>query len=215
MRGHLAAQVGRQGFEQQLAAQRGQALAEAAGVIVRLDGQGTLAEGGAGIHAGIHAHDGDAGFGVAVQQGGLDGGRAAPAGQQRGVHVHTAETRQLQHRRAQDLAESGDNDHIGRPGLKLRHGLGLAQALRLDEGQAQLQRQALDRRRGQDAPAPGRAVGLGDHANDRVNLCQRPHGGDGEVGRTHEDDFGGHNLLATSFSQSSSLTRVTTRKDSA
>src|SRR5579872_6681087 len=53
-------------------------------IILGLDGGCLLREDVAGVEAGVHFHDGDAGFGFAVQDGPLDGGGAAIFGEERG-----------------------------------------------------------------------------------------------------------------------------------
>ncbi len=211
----MPTQVRGQGLDEQRGAQDGQFIAEGAGVIIWQDGEGALVEHGAGVDARVHAHDGDAGLGVAVEDGGLDGGGAAPARQEGGVDVDTAVFGQIEHGRAQDLTEGGDNDQVGGPGLQLGQGFGLAQARRLDGGQAQFLCQPFDGRRGEGPTAPGRTIGLGDHTDHGVVLYQGLQGRQSKIGRTHEDDFEVHGFIsarrAWSFSQSSSLTRVITR----
>ena len=46
----------------------------------------------AGIEALVHVHDGDAGLGIAGEDGGLYGGRAAMTGEDGGVEVDTGDT---------------------------------------------------------------------------------------------------------------------------
>ncbi|HMN59698.1 MAG TPA: hypothetical protein PJ988_05010 [Anaerolinea sp.] len=94
------------------------------------------AEGWAGVDPGVHLHDGRAGDGVPVQDGGLDGGGSAPARQQRGMHIDAAVAWQVQHVLAQDLAESGHHDQVGGPAVQFLLGIGQAQPFRLDDLQA-------------------------------------------------------------------------------
>ena len=75
-------------------------------------------------------------------------------------------------RLAEDLAEGGHHDQVGRPGAQLLLGFGLAQPLRLDDFDAKRKGERFDRRRGELTPAPGRPVGLGDHADHVVAGCQ-------------------------------------------
>ena len=73
----------------------------AAGVFAA-DGRADLEQHGAGVQPGLHLHDGNAGFAVAGLDGSLDGRCAAPARQQGGVAVDTAQARDVQHRLRQD-----------------------------------------------------------------------------------------------------------------
>ena len=76
----LAGGQGLEGFDDELGAHPGQAVVEAAGGVVGLDGFDALEEHRAGVEPGVHLHDGDAGFRVAGFDGAVDRRRAAPAG---------------------------------------------------------------------------------------------------------------------------------------
>jgi hypothetical protein len=98
---------------------------------------------------------------IAGQDGALDRRRAPPARQQRGMDVHTAPHRNIQHRLWQHQA-IGDHDHQVRPqgGECLLLGAALS-VWRLLHGQAVGEGQRLDRAGAQLAAAPGRPVRLG------------------------------------------------------
>jgi len=133
------------------------------------DGDGPLGEDRAGIQPGIHAHDGDASLGVTGADGGLDRRGAAPARQQRGVDVDAAVGGQIQHVLAQDLPEGGNNDQVGLPACQMIKRFRCAQSPGLKDRDACRLRHPFDGRGAQFAPAPGRAVGLGDDAHDAVS----------------------------------------------
>jgi hypothetical protein len=111
------------------------------------------------------------------------------------MHIQAAVRRQVENGRAQDLTEGGDHDQIGRPGLKLRHGLRLAQALGLDDRQTGLESELFDGRRLRFTPAAGWAIGLGDDAGDGVRLRQGSQCSNGEIGRSHEHEAGHEGIL--------------------
>ena len=67
----------------------------------------------AGVEAGVHFHDGDARFGIAVKNGVLNGGGAAILWQQGGMDVQAAESRQIQNGLWQNLAVSSDSNQAG------------------------------------------------------------------------------------------------------
>ena len=69
----------------------------------------------AGVQPRVHAHDGDAGLGVAGQDRRLDRRRAAPARQQARMDVQAAPPGRRQHRRRQDQPVGGDHRGIRAP----------------------------------------------------------------------------------------------------
>ena len=75
---------------------------------------------GPGVEPFLHAHDGDARLRVARHDGALDGCRAPPARQERGVDVEAAEPRRIEHRLRQEQAIG---DHDGRIGLECSEAL--------------------------------------------------------------------------------------------
>jgi FlaG/FlaF family flagellin (archaellin) len=87
----------------------------------------------AGIETFVHAHDGDAGLGVAGEDGAMDGGGAAPARQQRSMDVDAAEDRRIEEAFGQDMAVGDDDGGIEVERLEdLRLLFGLQGARRAD-----------------------------------------------------------------------------------
>ena len=106
------------------------------------------------------------------------------------MHVHAAVRWKVEHGRPQDLAEGGDDDQVGRPGLQLPEGLRLAQPVGLDDGDSRAGGHLLDGRRDHLAAAASGPVRLGDDTNDGVLPKQGSQRGDGEVRGPHKDDAG-------------------------
>ncbi len=152
-------------------AERGQAVVQLAGGVVEPDRLAFDQQHVASVQAGVHLHDRDAGLGVAGLDRAVDRRGAAPARQQRAVDVQAAQSRQRQHPFGQDQAVGGHHQHVracrvqrgaARRGLVRKLAV-QAQAARLRDRNAQVERQLLDRRRRQLHAAAGRAVGLGEH----------------------------------------------------
>ncbi len=76
-----------QGLEHEVGAERCEPGSEGFGGVFVEDGQFTLEEDVAGIKAGVDAHGGDSGDGLAAGDGPLDGGGAAILRQKRGVKI--------------------------------------------------------------------------------------------------------------------------------
>ena len=91
---------------------RRQPVVQAARRIVRQNGDFAHVQYRSGIESRVHAHDADAGDGVAGQQRTLNGRRAAPAGQERGVNIEAAEPGGAEHRRRQDQAVRDHHEGI-------------------------------------------------------------------------------------------------------
>ena len=80
--------------------------------LVRPDRPAADREHRAGVELLHHAHDRDAGLGVAGDHRAMDRRRAAPARQDRGVHVDHAEPRNRQQRVGQEPAVGGDDAEV-------------------------------------------------------------------------------------------------------
>ena len=172
----------RQRLHDQPRALRRQAVVQRRGGVVGTDLAGLGEQHVTGVEAGIHLHDGDAGAGVAGLDGAVDRCCAAPARQQRAVDVDAALRRQRQQPGRQDEAVGGHHQRLRRRLLQRSlRGAGIvgelavqAQAARLRQRQAMVQRPLLDRRSLQLEAAAGRAVGLGQHQRQLVaGLVQR------------------------------------------
>ena len=113
-----------------------------------------LQEDRTGIEPFVHLHDRDPGLSVAGQQRPLDRRRAAPARQQRGVHIETAEPRRCQDRPRQNQTIRGDHRGIGAE--RSEGGLVrlVPQVPRTANLEALLHRQRLNRRGLRSCPRP-------------------------------------------------------------
>ena len=113
-----------------------------------------------GVETGRETHDRDPGLLVAGHDGALDGRRAAPARQQRGMDVEDLEVGQQ--RLLDQRAEGTEDEHVragrGQPLARL----GGVDRLGLEEVEAERARRVGHRRRRQLAPASRGAVGAGD-----------------------------------------------------
>ena len=189
-----------QRLDDQAPAQRGQLVVQGASGGGWADGQSLHQQHVAGVQAGVHLHDGHAGFGIARFDGAVDGRGTAPARQHGGVDVETSEPGQRQHPLRQDQTVGGDHHHIGLCGLQRLLGSSRvvrvfaiqAQAARLGHGDAVLQRELLDGRGLQLHAAAGGAVRLRQHqrhAKTRGEQALQRHAG--EIRRAGEDDVHG------------------------
>ena len=148
-------------LDQQPAAQVGQPGGQAAVVVTGVDRLGGAQVDRPGVQLRHRAHDADAGLGVARLDGPLHRRRAAPARQQRRVHVVGLVGRQ---QRLADDGPVGAHQQRVRPGGgdPLDRGVGV-QIVGLGHVDAQLAR-SLGHRRRLGAPAPpARAVGAREH----------------------------------------------------
>jgi hypothetical protein len=157
----------RQCFDHQFSAQRRKAVVQAAGAVLRVDGDGAGQQHGTGIETGFHAHDGDAGLRVSSLDGAMDRRRAAPARQQRGVDVDAAAARQVEHGLRQDEAVSGHHHELGAAcgagGADRLMCCRILQALGLGHRDTVRQRHLLHGGGLQRHAAAGGTVGLGQH----------------------------------------------------
>ena len=170
----------------------GHAFAEAGGGVVGADVENLGQQDRALVEALGHAHDLDAGLAVAGHDGPLDGGGAAPAGQQGAVQVETAEPGRVEHLALEDLAVGDDAG-----GVDLEAAEGLDRLGRLHRGggedrQAHGLGEGVDRRGRQLLAAAARSGRLGVYRHNLMargdELGQRGHG---EVGSSHEGEAHG------------------------
>jgi hypothetical protein len=108
------------------------------------------------------------------------------------MNIDTPVRGQIENIGTKNLTEGSDNDEVGCPGMKLIHGFGFAQSVGLNNWKAERLSQGLDGGRSQKSSPSGRLVGLGDNTYNRIMFSKCLQGGNGEIGRTHEDDFSGH-----------------------
>jgi hypothetical protein len=152
---------GGQRVEDQARAHFRQAVVQVCGGFLCTDGGGFPQQDRAGVEACLHLHDADAGFGVARHDGAVDRGRAAPAGQERGVDVEAAEARGIEDGLRQDQAIGDDDGDIRAKGGEGGLFIGRFQADGMADGQAELGGAGVDRGRAQVLAASGGAGGLG------------------------------------------------------
>ena len=112
----------------------------------------------AGVEAFLHAHEVDAGLGVAGHDRALHRRRAAPARQQRSVNVEAAEFRRGEHGRRQDETVGGDDRDVRGESAELGLRFASAQRRRRHDGQRVRFGEPMNRRLGDFEPAP--AAGL-------------------------------------------------------
>ena len=159
------------------------------------DGRGGLDDHGAGVQAGFHLHERDAGFGVSGLNGALHGRGPAPARQQRAVNVHALDVASatdaaggIKGPLRQDQAVGGYDQHVG-PGVFQRRerffGL-LRGALNgkrdgRERGNAVRERHFLDGARLEFHAAAARAVGLSQNKTNLVPGLKQ--GGQGLSGK--------------------------------
>jgi len=164
-----------------------QPLGQGGGGVLRRDRDRLAEQDRTFVQAFGHAHDLDAGDPVAGHDGALDGGGPAPARQQAGVDVETAEAGRVEHLFQQDLAVGDDHGGVEIEGLEGGDLLGRLHA----GGRADFEPQALREgmhRRGREHHAPTARPGrLGIDGRDLVpggdQLREARHG---EVGGSHE-----------------------------
>ncbi len=90
---NFAFDVRRDGDHQQFGADGREAVVQSRCIVILGDGSGALGKDGAGVEAGVHFHDGDAGLRFTVQQSPLNGCGATILGEKRGVDIQAAESR--------------------------------------------------------------------------------------------------------------------------
>ena len=166
----------------------GEAVVEGgAGVGIGQGGAGDV-EDVAGVEAFIHVHDGDAGFGIAVADGGLDGGGAAMAGEDGGVDVEAAEAGDVEHSAGEDLAVGDDDGDVGLEGAEFVEGV--ADFEGLEDGDAVFEGEGFGGGRGEDEFAADGFVGLGDDGDDLVfgGVDEPAEGGEADVAGADEED---------------------------
>ena len=196
----LAASGKGQRAHDHLAAKLGQPVVQRAGGVCAFDGEGFGEQHVAGVQAGIHLHDGDAGLRVARFNGAVNRRGAAPARQQRGVDIQATQPGRVKHPLRQDQPVGGHHHHVG---ICRFNGLARAsgvfrvfavqpQASGLGNGNGVALRPLLDGRGVQLHAAPGGPVGLGQHQrNVKTGGQQLGQGDTGEFGGTGKNDTHG------------------------
>lgn len=119
-----------------------------------------------GVEAFVHVHDGDAGFGVALADGSLDGGGAAVAGEDGGMDVETAQAGGVENSAGEDLTVGDDDGDIGLEGAEVVDCV--ADFEGLQDGDAVFEGEGFGGGRGENHFAADGFVGLGDDCNDSV-----------------------------------------------
>ena len=146
------------------------------------DGQRLAEQHRAGVQAGVHLHDGGAGFPVAGLDRPLNRRGAAPARQQRAVHVDAAEPGQGQHRAGDDQAVGHHDQRVQRQIAQLVLNLVGFEGVRLQHRQVVCQGQFFHRPGLHFLTAAGAAIRLGEHRGNGVRAVeQRLQADGGEV----------------------------------
>jgi len=125
-----------------------------------------LREDRTGIEARVHSHDRYASLAIAFEKRALNGRRATPAWQERGVNVQGAVRSDIENRWRQKDAVSDRDHNIGACGAYAFRRLGRLQGFGLEDFQAVRSGEALDRARGGLLTAPRRAIRLAENERD-------------------------------------------------
>ena len=182
-----------QGFDDQIGAEPGEALAHALGTVVGADFERARRQHGTGVEALIHAHDGDAGSCVSREDGALNRRGAAPTRQQRGMDVDTAELRQAQRGRRQQQTVGNDDERVELQALEYRQCLRRFETRWLMYAKPMLEGECFDGTRVQRHAAPGRAVRLGEYGADSMCPPQRVERRNSKLRRAGETQPQGRN----------------------
>ena len=134
----------------------------------------------------IDAHDGHAGFGLAVFDRALNRRGAAVLRQDRRVHIHKSPLRNLQESERQNLAVGDDDADVGMHRFNL--GQCIANLCRLKQRQSELVCLSRDRRGLQLQSAPSALVRLGHDECNVVFTRESFKRGDSEFGSAQEYD---------------------------
>ncbi len=186
--GHRRPEALTQGGHEQVRPDLDQAGPQLRGGLLGADGRRHPPVDGTGVEALLQGHEAAAGLGVAGQDRPLDGRRAAPARQQAEVDVDEAQ--RGQEVGPDQLPVGDDHAQLGAPGHGLEDVVGA-----VADGEPQLQRRGLHRRRRQRAPPAPALVGLGDDEQHLVARGdQRLQRRDGGLGRAEVDEP--HRLLS-------------------
>ena len=173
----------RERVDQDLGAERGEPDAQVSSGFFGADRRRRREQHRARVHARVHLERRDPGHGLAAHDRPLDRRGAAVARQQRAVDVDRAAPGCVEHGLRQDLAERGDDRHVGAERAQALGPLGIAQARRLQDPEPGFQGARLHRWRGQTLSAMGRPVGLRDDRDDVMVTQERPRG---SAARTRE-----------------------------
>ena len=158
------------------------------------------------IHAGRHIHGGNPGFAAMVENGPLHRSGAPELGKNAGVHIDTAQRRQIQHRLGQQLAIGHHQNQIRLQCAERVQRCLVLERRRLKDGNPLFQRVFLHRRHGQLHPAVLRRVRLRKHTShliaglaDALETCA------GNLGRSHKYQFHSSSSSLASSSNSSGV----------
>ena len=163
-------------FDNQSGAHGGQLVVQGGCGVLRQDGQSIIEQHVARVQARIHLHDGDTRLCITRLNGAVNGGCAAPTGQQRSVNVEATVLGCIKHPLRQDQTIGRHHHHIG---LRLRNeGLCCSgffgvfaiqlQTVRLHHGQVVRECKLFDSGGLQLHAAAGRTIGLCENTHDLV-----------------------------------------------
>ena len=178
-------------------AQRGETVVQRAAGLVGGDGCFQRQQHRPGVQALLHLHQAHAGALVAGLDGALDRRGAAPARQQRGVHVPAAIGGDGEHRGRQDQPVGHDDEQVRCERSELLAGLHRPEVLRLVDRDPARQGFELDRGGLQLAAAPGGSVGLGVGRHHLATARRRTQGRHGELRRAGEDQAQRHQAASS------------------
>lgn len=120
----------------------------------------------AGVEAGIHFHEGDAGDGVSVEDGPLDWGGSAVAGEEGPVDIEATVWGQFEEGWGEDLAVGSDDDQVGMQRAELLDEGRLAATRGLEHWETEVEGQLLGGAGTGAEVTADLAVGLGDQGEE-------------------------------------------------
>ena len=143
----------------------------------------------AGVQTLRHLHGGNACHFIARDDRPLDRSGAAPARQQRTVHVDAAVRRDIEHRLGQQLAVCHYDDNLGCQLAQTRLLVLIFEGIRLKNRNIMLECERFHRRCSENLLAALRLIRLGVHGADVMSgIDERLQARHGEVRRAHEYD---------------------------
>ena len=138
------------------------------------------------IHAMPNTHNGNASNLITSKNGTLNRSSATPTRQQRGMNIHNAKRRHMQHRIGQNTAISSHTENISPRSLERLNNL-RRHAISLNNRQPQLKRLSLNRRRLKLLTTPTNSFGTSNYKRNLIpSLNKRSQRRHRKIRRTHK-----------------------------
>lgn len=159
--------------------------------------RGSLSTISTSIHAMPNAHNGNASNLITSKNGTLNGSCASPTRQQRRMDIHNTKRRHMQHLIRQNATIGSHTENIGLRSLERLNNLG-RHTISLNNGQPQLKRLGLNRRRLKLLTTPTNSIRTSNNKRDlipsRNKRSQRRHS---KIRRTHKHNTHKEHLPST------------------